>query len=94
MATGTEAEGYLSCSMYSDCRMMSQTSTGYTLIGFCYLELYLNPKLSAANLNVDLTAHLGNGKELTRIPHLKRESRAGACLLKGGGEKVCCCCCC
>lgn len=35
-------------------RMMSQTSTGCTLIGFCYLESYLNPKLPAANLNVDL----------------------------------------
>lgn len=52
--TGAETERYLSASMYSDWKMMSQTSTGCTLIGFCYLESYLNPKLSAANWNAHL----------------------------------------
>lgn len=51
---GAETERYISCSMYSDWKMMSQTSTGCTLIGFCYLESYLNPKLSAANWNAHL----------------------------------------
>lgn len=53
-STGAETERYLSCSMYSDWKMMSQTSTGCTLIGFCYLESYLNPKLSAANWSAHL----------------------------------------
>lgn len=55
---------------------MSQALNECTLIGFYYLESYLNPKLSAANLNVDLCS-LGEGKALTGISHSEREIVAG-----------------